>query len=1245
MNSPAPHSLIVKAMPLAVLLSANAQTAPVAPTPVTATPVPITAAPASTPASAPEAKPPSPAPADTPPKDDPAIKELAAKLKHMSFDRSPQAVIQAAKERRKDGRRDAAEAFKQAVIFGDWGTVKSTLAMLDPKQGKPVFDKLLGAIAEKAISVGVVLKQADAGSENEEQWERNNRLQREREELKNTPAPLLSEDVLALVDASPADLDEANVEPLAKLVKVAIGEGGKAALLKRVEAGWRGIGGKSEEGKRLAAKLLSSLGWIRDAGPYLPLEESSWDGADSTSLIYAMEYFTVIGVDDRDERRLQQAAAIAARLLRSGKVGNYTRPQFRPAMDRLVRLLPALDPESAKQLIREQLFDRAGTLADLVGIIAELGQVAGAGKDLSARKSALGTQRLIMEALVQKEGELPATTAVLVMNWLKEAEFCYRAGGVVADEMSQADRMMLRRYGMNRDDNREPSLETTAILDTAPPAELLARLNKGLAQRVELTLLKVGVLAPGQTDLGALRRYTKKFPGSEREVCQDILAAWVSKRTKPAENAELKRMQAMGWYIPPQLRRKAASGAIPLTRLRQNQNIRTFKQLLAELRDISPEPLDSALIVQSFMTLHSGAEVYRSEDIEMIFGSPEKMVRRELIELLEGMRERLAQEWRDPKSQQQAGTNRTEKETNDEVSRGYRTAMDLARRGFAAGATDWESHVTRGRLFFDASQYELGRKIKLSDYVNLREEALGCFRKAAEVYGASVPSLPKGQWTVDPYYAWFIVTLGASDLARLSSSTARIDPSLSAIGDALRALPPGAAEKHQEMFIRQIAGQFPKVQANMRQMFLGSGVSLVGRENPAAAPIVKSLDYYRELLDEVGVRVKVDGPSTIVPGKPFGLVVSIESSRQLLRESGGFGKYTMNMSQMQMYGDENARNLREEFEKNIRTALDENFEIESITFHNPVEQPANLPREGWVSTPAAYVVLKSKRDTVDRIPSIRLDMDFADQPGEVVLPVMSNVETITMSDKNAPVRPCEGLSLAYTLDEREWKNGKLTLEIQANAKGVIPDLGEIADWSRDGFETEVVDSKLNVQEYATEEGRTRPKIERNWQITYRRKPGAEVSGTFRFPVIRTDFKTAAATYRHYAEADLQELDAKKAGDGVRLGDSGVSVPGKTVWAAAAAVILAALGGGFILRRKRAKPVVTQSAEIPENPSAFATVAFLRRLRSARSAAFDPAKSESLEREIAGIEARHFGPDPAPEEDLAAILRRWVAETR
>jgi hypothetical protein len=65
--------------------------------------------------------------------------------------------------------------------------------------------------------------------------------------------------------------------------------------------------------------------------------------------------------------------------------------------------------------------------------------------------------------------------------------------------------------------------------------------------------------------------------------------------------------------------------------------------------------------------------------------------------------------------------------------RGYRTALELAKRGIRAEDGDWASFITRGQLFFDVSPYEFDRQVKLSEYVNLRDEAFGSFRKAAEI--------------------------------------------------------------------------------------------------------------------------------------------------------------------------------------------------------------------------------------------------------------------------------------------------------------------------------------------------------------------------------------------------------------------------------------------------------------------------------------------------------------------------------
>jgi hypothetical protein len=1175
----------------------------------------------------------------------PEAPDFGKVLMTMKFDRSPEALLAATRAQRKGGELSQEEAFSMSIMLGDWEAVGKTLAGLTPEAAAAGYAKILDALAEQSIPVGTVLKTPEPESEDEDPYERSNRLQNERNQLKTKPAPLLSEDFYALVNASPTDLKENNIPALTKLAKTTLGEGGRNTLLSKLNTGWKGLGGTTPDGRKLATRLLSSLGWIKDAAPFLPLKNEEWENADTTQLVFAMEYFTQTGIADRDERQLQHAAELCTWLMKTARFGNYTRPQFRLAMDRLVQLLPVLAKPDAQKLIREQLFKQTATLTDLISIIAELGQTATKGTDLQARNASLGTQHLILEALVAKEDKLPANVAVMVMNWLTEAEGCYRAGGVTATEMSQADRMMMRRYGMG---NKEKitTLSTEQILATAPPLELVPRLNPGLAQRVQLTLLKVNILRPDEVELKLLREYAKSHPGLEREVCQDVLAGWVSKRTKPAESAQVKQMRAYGMYVPPQMLQTGAG--IPLTRLRQNQNIQQFKNLLKELREISPEPLDPKLIVQAFMTLHSGAEVYQLEDIEAIFGPPEKMVREELLDLLGGMRGRLGEQWRDPKTQQQSATNRTEQEAKDEVSRGYRTALELAKRGIRAEDGDWASYITRGQLFYDASQYEFDRKVKLTEYVSLRDEAFNSFRKAAEIYAAKVSTLPRGQWTSDPYQAWFFVMLGASDLAQLTSNTARTDPGLKSIGDAIRALPNGAAKIHEEMFAKMLGDLFPRVPPNVRQRFLSSGLKIIGEDNPAAKAAMTSLNYYKELLDEIQLRVTVDGPTRVGHSQPFGVFVSLETTRQLLRESGGFSKYLQNQSsqRQQMMGGQGGggQNLRDDFTKNIHAALDETFEVVSVTFHDAAVKTIDLPRDGWVETPMIYLVLRAKNAAVDRIPSIQIDMDFVDQPGQVVLPVMSQVQPLDAKDASVENRPCGELALDLTMDEREWRDGKLVVEIQARGQGIIPKLEEMLDCQREGFDLETVDGNLSLTQFVSD-GKVRiPQADRNWQLTYRRKPDLRGDVMFPFPSLKAGIKPTTIEYKHYQDADLVTIDATKAASGVKLTSNAGNGPRNAVLLGLLGAVIAALV--WMARRKKSlTPDLKQELAAPTNPTPFSTVAFLRRIRTDQAPHLSESDKAALTRQIDEIEAGYFREGNPLSLDLSAVIGKWLGIAR
>src|SRR5262249_15556770 len=153
---------------------------------------------------------------------------------------------------------------------------------------------------------------------------------------------------------------------------------------------------------------------------------------------------------------------------------------------------------------------------------------------------------------------------------------------------------------------------------------------------------------------------------------------------------------------------------------------------------------------------------------------------------------------------------------------------------------------------------------------------------------------------------------------------------------------------------------------------------------------------------------------------PFGLFVDIEHTADIERESGGFGKYLQNQNSVQFaynYGRP-LEDYRDKFEEAARTALSEHFDVLSVTFEDPQVKSRSAERYGWRITRYAYVLLKATGPQVDRVPPLRLDLDFLDTSGYAVIPVESPIVPIDASAAAGEPRPCENLKVVQTLDER-----------------------------------------------------------------------------------------------------------------------------------------------------------------------------------------------------------------------------------
>lgn len=1180
--------------------------------------------------------------------------DLASAWRTLSFDRSSSALLKIVRPQESGGKLTEAERFRLAVLLGDWAYVGRTLKTLPPEDALAAYTKLLESLAANSQSASQVFQQSTPPrgvpvmSPDEEEDNPNPQPPKRPEDKRGL---FLSEDFYAVLAAAPTNLTAAHVTPLATLARVAIGPGGKPDFLARLQQGLQGLGGSEPSGHKLAAQLLSALGWITDAGPYLPLQREQWDAADTLTLVLTLEHFTQTGLEKRDERQFKRAAEVCAFMMQTSRFSADDRGLFKQATERFIKLLPALDAADAEQLIRENFLTQPEILVDLVLALGEAGQQAAKGQDLNLRGQSLTTQNILLRVLEGRRSPPPDAVNVLVMNWVGEAEQTYRYGGAPSlNQPLEQDSPFFYYRAFNPNDPRRnvKTLPPQIVLAQAPAPALIRRLNQGLAQRVKLTIVKVNMVDPKEPQtIETLKGYLQEHPGHEKELCQDYLAAWVRKRSVPPEDPNIVRMRALGYTISRQ-----QTGGIPLTRLRQNQNISEFKELLAALRPLAPQPLDATAVVNGFMSIHSGAEVYRLEDIEAIFGPPERMNKDELMFLVGNMRSKLRQQWQDPKEQQDAGANRTEEERKDEVSRGYRTALELVRRGLKPGDAAWKEFIVRGQLFFDASEYEFARQIKLTEYVSLRDEAFGSYRQAAEIYAAKVVDGPRGQWTIEPYQMWFFVMLGASDLAQLTRAAARSDPGLTQIGDAMRALPGPAADEHLRLFGKALGDLLPQVPAQMRQRFLSAGLQVLGDHRAGADAATEALRNYQGLLDEVQLRLALDGPARVGHRQPFGVFLSLEHTKQLARESGGFSKYLQNPAAQQSRGiglpagGRGTPNYREDFAKNLHGALDETFEVLTLTFADPGVRALDLPREGWQETPLAYLVLRAKDAAVDRIPSVQLDMDFADNSGQVVLPVRSQVEAIDAKDTNAPPRPCEKLALAFTLDEREWRDGRVVVEVAARGEGVIPAHAELFEFAREGFDVEVRDNGLLVAQLAADARRKYAQADRNWQFTYTRKKDLRGDVVFAFPALKPGLTCTNLEYKHYVDADLVTVDANTARAGITL-RRGVNA-GLRTGALAGVVAACGLAGWLFLRRRRAHgPKAVEGLALPAQLTPFSLVAFLRRVQREAGPRFDEHARAAIKTQIQEIEAACFshagaaGTGP----DLEAIARKWLQQAR
>ena len=348
----------------------------------------------------------------------------------------------------------------------------------------------------------------------------------------------------------------------------------------------------------------------------------------------------------------------------------------------------------------------------------------------------------------------------------------------------------------------------------------------------------------------------------------------------------------------------------------------------------------------------------------------------------------------------------------------------------------------------------------------------------------------------------------------------------------------------------------------------------------------------------------------------------------------GFARYLQNQGNAVNYYYNYGRpqeNYRDKFEEAVRAVLSEQFEVMSVTF-NREDAAAKADDEfGWRRMSYCYLLLKARQPDVDRIPPLKIDLDFNDVTGYVVLPISSPVLPIDAGGE-ADARPFEDLQLTQILDERRAQEGVLAMEIKAQGEGLVPDLDVITELAPRDFEvSKMEDQGVSVARFADDaEGVV---SERIWMVEFAPRKGVENPETFAFAAPRDE--GAQAIYQRYDDADLMTAEAV-----VNLEQSYANPEGFQWWWLLLVPILAAIAWfvGLALRTDDEDEALA-GPELPENLTPVNVLGLLAELRA--GGRIDGPARERLDAAVLEIEQHYFGGSGGRSPDLAAIAREWV----
>ncbi len=1150
------------------------------------------------------------------------------KFKKLTFDRRPSAILKAwsvptLKEKKGEAKIDnELRMFQRNVTLGNWSAVTKFLKALPEADAKVAYKHLLDSLRKGPPADRTIPAQGRAHAEKNE---------------------FSTIDVLALADAAPHEIDKALTIVLGGILRRALDSGDLVEdLLVRLRAE---VAQPDEEKiltKRQVVHLLFAAGLAIEAGEFLPDLLAAKEKDDREALNLLSRYFLARHAKEKKVIQLERAWEVTQAVLASGEVKEAEKVE---ALKRAVELAPKIRDEFGEAWLEESFTSRPERGME---IIATVGALASKGlqskpTDSAFRLKGLQLQNTAVEALLTAAPELGTkwreSLNLLAGNWLREAQVSHKydtstsiGPSIRRDSYGNIFYMNYARNYSSRNSRQPLAIAIGELLEIQPGKTWLALIDDSVRPKYDIVFSQLYLKVNEETQaFPYIEQLANTHPDQAKKLAEEFLTVWTSNN-----NPNQSRSRTNPYMYMYGFERKAAS--IPLTRSKQQRNLAELAKWVKRLQALPIGELNEELLARAFTTCHSTAEVYRLEAIENVFGAIGKLKPATLAEMVQKMRNNLLSVWRQPAVQKDKQTNRKQKDIEAEVMRGYSVAKSVITGGLEKYPEDWALQVALAAILHDENNYKQ-EIAKSSEFTKRRKDVFAEFHRAAEFYASKVGDLSEDEETTKPYEYWYYASLGACDLGAID---AKKQPDLSQpklIRVAILALPGEAAERHMAMFANSLFTRMSAVNPAVKFRYLRTGFEIVG-DHKQAHEAKKVMDYYRDLVTEIKLETVIDGNDK-VGQQPFGIFVNLRHTKEIERESGGFSRYLQNQNN-QRYSYNYGRpteNYRDKFQEAAEEALDEHFEVLSVTFQAEDVHSRAAQEYGWRVTPYAYILMKARGPEVDTIPSLRLDLDFLDTSGYAIIPVETPLVPVDCSAERGDARPIQNLTITQTLDERQSDEGKLILEIKATGQGLVPDLSRLLDLAPKGFEIlETNDEGISISRFDPEADETVVVSERHLMVTMRGKDGlTKLPDEFQFGSSLPD--NVEMTYQRYVDADLKAVEQV-----ISLEEKYGDVSYAWIWMTsgfAAAVVLVVV---IVLVRRPDQSRQSRIARfaVPDTVTPFTVLGLLKQIDY--NDGLDMTQKQELAQSINRLEQYYFIDSNGDEPELTDIAKKWIQRT-